>query len=359
MSNQQIFNSDFKIELLKILKEHVFKKALIFTSPGNDDRGHTDFLKELLYNEKINFETFLVDGYPTLQSINRGLKITKSYDTDLIFSIGGGSVIDTAKIASACVAVENNYENINNLQLTKKIFHISIPTTAGSGAESTKFATIWSKSTLEKFSFEHDQIIPEVVFLLPDLTLSLPLEITISTSLDALCHNIDSLLNKYKNSKSIDYSIESIELINKNLPLLINDLNDKNLRMNILKASNLAGKAINISRTSLNHSISYPLTNLYNLKHGYACAFSVISTINMFQADIEKLPFGKNLIDSKNLISNLDLKSKIKKNITKLDENKVTDLVFKNSRISNFLFNVQKKQIHEIIVNSKKYYLSQ
>ena len=76
--------------------------------------------------------------------------------------------------------------------------------------------------------------------------------------------------------------------------------------------NNIPGKAINISRTSLNHAISYPLTNLYNLEHGCACAYSVIATIDMFKSDIEKLPFSKHLIDARNLISNIDLKSMVK-----------------------------------------------
>jgi alcohol dehydrogenase class IV len=358
MNNQEIIDLNFKASLLKILDLNDFKKALIFTSPGNDKRGNTDLFKIELKKQKIKIETFLVDSYPTLQSINHALRITENFEPDLVVSIGGGSTIDTAKVASTCTVSKTNYTDINNLKLSEKIFHISIPTTAGSGAESTKFATIWSKETLEKFSFEDEKIMPEIVFLLPELTKSLPLDITISTSLDALCHNIDSLLNKYKNTKSTQYAIESIQLINNNLPMLLNDLNNEDLRMNILKASNLAGKAINISRTSLNHAISYPLTNLYNLEHGYACAYSVIATIDMFKSDIEKLPFSKHLIDARNLISNIDLKSMVKNKISYQNSSEVMNLVIKNSRLANFLFNIQELQIHQILTNSKQYYLS-
>ena len=358
MNSQKIIDSNFKAGLLKILDVNIFKKALIFTSPGNDKRGNTDLLKQELKKQNIKIETFLINNYPTIQSINQALKITNDFDPDLIVSIGGGSTIDTAKVVSVCNVSKINLTDINNLKLSEKIFHISIPTTAGSGAESTKFATIWSKETLEKYSFEDEKIMPEVVFLLPETTKSLPLDITISTSLDALCHNIDSLLNKYKNIKSTDYAIESIQLINNNLPLLLNDLNNENLRMNILKASNIAGKAINISRTSLNHAISYPLTNLYNLEHGYACAYSVIATIEMFESKIDKLPYSKHLFDSRNLISNIDLRSIVKSKIMNQNSTEVTNLVLKNSRLSNFLFNIQDTQIHQILTNSKQYYSS-
>ena len=358
MNNQEIINLNTKANLLKILEVNVFKRALIFTSPGNDRRGNVDFFKQELKKQKIQFKTTLVDSYPTLQSINLALKIAETFNPDLIISVGGGSTIDTAKIISVCKSSEDNYANIDSFEMSKKIFHISIPTTAGSGAESTKFATIWSKETLEKFSFENEKIIPEVVFLLPKLTISLPVDLTISTSLDALCHNIDSLLNKYKNLKSTEYAIESIKLMNNNLPKLLNDLNNEVLRMNVLKASNLAGKAINISRTSLNHAISYPLTNLYNLEHGYACAYSVIATIDMFQNNIKKLPFSKHLFDARNLISNLDINNIIKNKIINQNSSEVTDLVFKNSRLSNFLFDIQEFQINQILTNSKQYYLN-
>jgi len=140
--------------------------------------------------------------------------------------------------------------------------------------------------------------------------------------------------------------------------LLLNDLNNENLRMNILKASNLAGKAINITRTSLNHAISYPLTNLYNLEHGYACAYSVIATVNMFKSKIDKLPYSKHLYDAKNLISNIDLRSIVKNKIMYQDSTEVSNLVLKNSRLSNFLFDIQDWQIHQILSNSKQYYSS-
>ena len=357
MSNQEIIDLNFKASVLEILNHNKFQKALIFSSPGNVKRGNIDIFRQELKKQKIKYETFLVDKYPTLQSINQALKVTKNFSPDLIISIGGGSTIDTAKVASACSENITHYTDINNLKLSKKIFHISIPTTAGSGAESTKFATIWSKETLEKFSFENNVILPEVIYLLPELTMSLPLDITITTSLDALCHNIDSLLNKHRNSISTKFAIESIQLINNNLPALLNDLKNKNLRMNILKASNLAGKAINISRTSLNHAISYPITNLYNLEHGYACAYSVIATVDMFKSDIEKLPFSQQIFDARNLISNMDLTSRIKHKIKYQNSDEVTNLVLNNSRLTNFLFNIQDLQIQQILTNSKLYYL--
>ena len=137
MNSQKIIDLDIKAGLLKILNVNVFKKALIFTSPGNDKRGNTDLFKQELKKQNIKIETFLINNYPTLQSINQALKITDDFDPDLIVSIGGGSTIDTAKVASACNVSKTNLTDISNLKLSKKIFHISIPTTAGSGAEST------------------------------------------------------------------------------------------------------------------------------------------------------------------------------------------------------------------------------
>tara|TARA_B100001559_G_C16454050_1_gene600747 strand:- start:252 stop:1331 length:1080 start_codon:yes stop_codon:yes gene_type:complete len=356
MSNQKIFDNNLISNVKTIIKDKNFKNSLIFTSPGNVKREGSELIINILKQFNIPHKIFLVDGYPSPNSIYKAIQERNLSKIDLIISVGGGSVMDTAKIASACSAVEVNNSGIDNLISTNKIFHIAIPTTAGSGAESTKFATIWSKETNEKLSYENEKIIPEIVLLSPELTMTLPKNITLATSLDALCHCIDSLLNRYKNDESIDHGLQSIKLINKALPLLLNNLGNRGLRKDILKASNLAGKAINISKTSLNHAISYPITNLYNLEHGYACAFSVMSTIKMYENEITKLSYGSNLFESANLISTLKLEDNIRNKIKNLDVNKVLNLLVSNNRLSNFLFDIKNSDIKKILIDSKNHY---
>ena len=165
--------------------------------------------------------------------------------------------------------------DISNLkpQSSKFYFHNSCPYYIGSGAESTKFATIWSEETKQKFSYENENLLPEVVYLIL-ITKSLNYDLTLTTTLDALCHAVDSLLNKNSNNESIRLSKEAIKLTNSNFSLLLENLENIDYRAEALYASNLSGRAINISRTSLNHSISYPLTNYYGLPRLSMCFFS-------------------------------------------------------------------------------------
>ena len=174
--------------------------------------------------------------------------------------------------------------------------------------------------------------------------------------MDALCHSVDSLLNINNTKESEDLSIESISLICKYLQLLINDLNNETTRFKLLEASNLAGRAITITKTALNHAISYPLTNLYGIQHGFACCFSVIATFEKYEKNLNQLSYSKILKDVRNLIENLYQRGLININAEIIDINKVSSLISKNSRLANFIFDINEDDITDILNRSKFYY---
>ena len=125
----------------------------------------------------------------------------------------------------------------------------------------------------------------------------------------------------------------------------------------MLDASNLAGRAINITRTSLNHSISYPLTNLYDLPHGYACAFSVVSICNEYEKEIDRLPFANIIFEARDLISTIDLSSLFKDYLIDLDVDLVCNNVFDNKRLSNFLFDLNHEKLNKVLTHAQNYYM--
>ena len=149
----------------------------------------TTNLTATLLNNHQNFMRYYTSGGNTLSSSQT------SYDVRFTGTSSGGQKENTALIVSSS---------------NDSIFTIAVPTTAGTGAESTKFATIWSEETKQKFSYEHENLLPEVVYLLPEFTKSLNHELTLTTMLDALCHSVDSLLNKYSNDISIELSKKAI-----------------------------------------------------------------------------------------------------------------------------------------------------
>tara|TARA_B100001564_G_C20581290_1_gene643271 strand:- start:15 stop:1097 length:1083 start_codon:yes stop_codon:yes gene_type:complete len=360
MNNQLIIKESHFNNFDKLLNERKFTNCLIVTSNGNIKRDYHKPFVDLLKENKCSYIIQKINNYPTLLDIETMFKNVEQIDIDLVISIGGGSSIDIAKLYSSCILNEENLINVSQLLNRKPqdcIFSVAVPTTAGSGAESTKFATIWSKKSKEKLSFENENLIPNYVYLIPEYTTSLSYELTLTTTLDSLCHCIDSILNQNSNNESISLSVEAINLISENLNLLLNDLNNKNLRTSILNASNLAGKAINISRTSLNHAISYPLTNYYELPHGLACAFSVIETVEYFKNEISDKSYGKYLIKASEAIKNLSLSEIYKQYLDKLDVELITKNTLNNSRYENFRFELNSSVVKEIIQKSKLYYI--
>ena len=123
--------------------------------------------------------------------------------------------MDIAKLYSSCMT--ESTKTITDISEIKKdnenqVLSIAIPTTSGSGAESTKFTTIWDEKNKQKLSFEDESMLPDFVYLNPKFLVSLPKSLTLSTCLDALCHSLDSLWNKNKTPESIQLSIEALEL---------------------------------------------------------------------------------------------------------------------------------------------------
>ena len=354
--NQKIIFNNQKTEIIKLINDKNPKFVLIVTSDGNVKRGYTDFIVNNLKKHKIYFSIIKIFEYPDIENIPAIYKELNNHNYDLVISIGGGSVIDFAKIYSNCENGEK-IKTFSDIKLRKdSIFHISIPTTSGSGSESTSFATIWSKKELLKYSFDNPKIIPNIAVLIPEFTISLNKKLTLTTSLDSLCHCLDSLSNKNNNIDSKKLASKSVRETVKFLPDLLENLNNLELRKSQLNASNLAGQAINITRTSLNHAISYPLTNLYNLPHGFACAFSTIGIFEKFNKTFLKHSNFEEIKVGIDLIKKLDLEPYYKNYLKTLEVEKVIKAIRGNKRLSNFIVNVSISDIEEILYFSKSEY---
>ena len=355
--NQQIVNKEIKDHFTNLIKKNDFENCLIVSSKGNFKRNYQKLFVDGLSNKLSNIFFFEINEYPNFENINNLYDEFYSKNINLIISIGGGSAIDISKIFSSCEIIKK-LDGLESLKIRKnQIFHISVPTTAGSGAESTKFSTIWSKSESEKYSFEDNCLLPNIAYLDSSYTLSLSLLNTLTTSLDALCHCLDCLWNKTKNINAEKNAVNSIYYISEYLPQVINNLRDSTAREFLLDASNKAGQAINITRTSLNHSISYPLTNLYDLPHGFACAFSIPGIIEVYKNQLVKTK-QKDLYEKANrLILDLKLKDIYEKYLENLDSEKVTTSILKNSRFKNFEYEIDEKILKNILSISKKVFL--
>ncbi|KAB0495849.1 iron-containing alcohol dehydrogenase PsrA [Pseudomonas vancouverensis] len=200
---------------------------------------------------------------------------------DTVIAVGGGSAIDTAK--ALIVGTESGrFDELLALLASGKPFVpprckqlIAAPTTAGTGSEVTPWATIWDSASQKKYSLHLECTWPTVAIIDPQLMLTVPGGVTVSTGLDALSHALESIWNINANPLSDTFAVSAIEDILECLPLLRRDLASQELRSRMALAALKAGMAFSNTKTALAHSISYEMTLRYGLPHGIACSFTL------------------------------------------------------------------------------------
>lgn len=259
-------DNNLSASISQILKNNFINKILLV---GSDRYANSikDYLRENNY-KFVRFSKF--SSNPKYEEIKEGVEVFKNENCDFIISIGGGSSIDVAKSIKLLSALDNDLDFLDKKYNYSPVKHLAIPTTAGTGSESTRFSVMYYKG--EKESPTHDSILPEYVILNSDYLSTLPDYVRKTTMLDALCQAIESYWARESTLESKQYSISAIELINANYKEYLN--NHKGTLQKILVASNLGGKAINISTTTAPHAMSYKLTSLYGISHGHAVALT-------------------------------------------------------------------------------------
>ncbi|MCF2948126.1 phosphonoacetaldehyde reductase [Paraglaciecola aquimarina] len=301
-------SNDYLIDLARLIQGG---NILLVTSSGFTKRGAVSKVIELFGKNRVMVfdqvtpnpeKVFLQSSYQALLLDN----------TTNVVALGGGSVIDTAKVFSALLSFPEQSLDalLSQKALVSKVNLIAIPTTAGTGAEVTPFATVWESETNTKHSLSG--IKPSAAVLDANLTLTLPYYETLYPALDALSHALESLWNKHRTLKSQQAAISAIELICDNLPIVLKEPQNLSARQNLLKAATQAGLAISTTKTALAHAISYPLTLKYAVPHGLACSFSLLSLLNI--VGNEKLNLSINLSNKvKNLLNSLGLQNELSK----------------------------------------------
>lgn len=255
-----------------ILKEVGCKRLFLVIDSSYPFLNIKDAIEALPVEEKVMFSDFTPN--PLYEQVCKGIELLKQSKCDTILAVGGGSAIDVAKcIKLAVLAKEGNDAIIPPLVNTRvecdgsKLPFIAIPTTAGTGSESTHNAVMYYEGA--KQTVTNDGVLPDYAILEPSVLKTLPLYQKKCTMMDALCQGIESWWSVNSTEESYEYSRKCIELIMANWHKYIFE-NDEEAAANIMLGANYGGRAINITQTTAAHAMSYKITSLYGLPHGHA-----------------------------------------------------------------------------------------
>jgi alcohol dehydrogenase class IV len=272
--NQKIYFETIQESLDKILNDLNVKSILLVTGNKSFEKSNVYQYFEDLKNKFYIHRVFEFSINPDYKDILRFSNEISTKKFDIIISIGGGSVIDFAKLLKyyKYVSLETQPENFNDQNIDNNLKHIAIPTTAGSGSEATHFAVMYKDKI--KYSIANQCLAPEFVILDHTTTLFMTSYLTAYTGMDALCQSIESLWAKNATSLSQEYSIKALNYIIPSLKETV--LNPSNIsRKNMLLGAHFAGKAINISKTTAPHALAYYLTKEHEIPHGEAVGLNL------------------------------------------------------------------------------------
>ena len=365
-----------------LLGKEVFKKkVLIVCSPRGRKKVESDtLLYSIISNAKEIIWMDDVESNPDLDKLQVWINDLSLSKIDCIIGFGGGSAIDSAKAFSLALSplipkssLQDLILNSSDINIKSGIPLYAVPTTSGSGSEVTSYSTIWDYSERRKLSLTTPAIYPYASYIDPSLTDSLPYDFTLNTGLDAINQAAESIWNKNMTPISEIYAQKALQIGVDTLPSLLKALDNKLLRDKMSEASLFAGMAISCTRTSLCHSISYPITAHLGVPHGLACAFTMSAVLrhNLVADDGRFKRLAKILVhnckgNSEELInffeefcSTLDISGRVRNIVKSLDSLfKLENEMLQKGRADNSLVDAKNYQVKEILKNSWNKYNS-
>ncbi len=238
--------------------------------------------------EKLAIPFVKFDGFapnPLYEQVCNGVEFFNREKCDAIVAVGGGSAIDVAKCIKLFCKMNGAINYLQQEYYDSKVPLIAIPTTAGTGSESTRYAVIYYNG--QKQSVTHDSIVPSCAILDFSVLRTLPPYQKKCTMLDALCQGIESWWSVNSTLESKEYSAKAVSLIMDNYKAYIFD-NDENAMEKVMLGANYSGRAINITQTTAAHAMSYKLTSLYGIPHGHAVAICLLPLWKYMSEAVEK-----------------------------------------------------------------------
>ncbi|MDR3331044.1 MAG: iron-containing alcohol dehydrogenase [Synergistaceae bacterium] len=262
-------------KLPDLLKKSGSKNVLLVSDRGLEKLGVVAKVTDVFKAAGIDFRTYLdVEANPSVETVEAATKEYKEQGATSLVALGGGSPMDVAKAVGVIATYGGKiteYEGAAKVP-GKTVPLIAIPTTAGTGSETTAFAVITDRTRNYKLTVFSYEVMPNYALLDPDMITSLPPHIAASTGIDALVHAIESYISVGATPFSDSMAEKAMELIGKNIKLFVANRSNVEAASAMLMGSTFAGIAFSWARLGNAHAMAHPLGGFFNVPHGVANA---------------------------------------------------------------------------------------
>lgn len=279
-------------DIVYTLQDHKIASVLLVTDKSIRGLGLTQELEGAIKENKIAITVFdTTVPNPTTENVDEALKLYKENGCQAIIAFGGGSAMDCAKATGARVARPKKTlgQMKGVLKVGKPIpLLIAVPTTAGTGSETTLAAVITDSETRHKYAINDFPLIPKYAALIPELTLGLPPKLTATTGMDALTHAIEAYIGRSTTKETRKRALQATKAIFENIEIAYRDGKNLKARRNMLNASYSAGLAFTISYVGYVHAIAHSLGGKYNIPHGLANAIILPYVLKKYGNKVNK-----------------------------------------------------------------------
>jgi hypothetical protein len=269
------------INLIKTLTKKKYQRIFIITGRKSYIKSKANFFFSKLLKKKNYFVFYKKKIFTEIKELNCILDKLEKFKPDLILGVGGGVVIDYAKL-SRFFYLRNEIKKKDLFKKYKKFKKLPLfvfPTTAGSGSEATNFSVLYIRG--KKFSFENKDLKPNKFFYVINFLKTSHKKNRASSGFDAISQSLESVFSKKSNKKSLKYSAISIKNSLKNYLCYIK----KPKKIHLFKmalAAYYSGRAINIAKTNAPHALSYFFTQKFSIEHGHAVALTFLRFVNFY-----------------------------------------------------------------------------
>lgn len=303
MKNYSLFHTNKVIggagsiaRLVDVVQEYAATSALIITDQGVFNAGLINEPKALLENAGISVNIINdTPSEPPIDKVNAIYLSARKMNSQIIIGIGGGSVMDTAKLVAILLNNAVTLQDVadGNAKFKRRgLPTVIVPTTAGTGSEATQNAIVLIPERELKVGIVDEKMLPNCVILDPVMTVGLPPHITASTGIDAFCHALECYISKKAGPFSDTFALKAIELISANIRTAYKDGKNLAARENMLLGSYFGGACIATSSTVAIHALSYPLGGKYHIPHGLANSI-LLPDVMKFNLDVCEEKFAK------------------------------------------------------------------